>query len=49
MISARHPGRVQVVFSIADLRTQLEAGDETWQPPFSMNNERRFLGPVEVS
>ena len=46
MISARYPGRVQVVFSVADLKTQLQAGDEVWVPPFSANGQVRFLGPV---
>ena len=47
MIAARYPGRVQVVFSVADLRTQFEVGDEVWQPSFMANGEQRFLGPVE--
>ena len=47
MIAARYPGRVQVVFSVADLRTQFEVGDEVWKPSFMANGEQRFLGPVE--
>ena len=47
MIAARYPGRVQVVFSVADLKTQLGAGDEVWQPGFRIDGEPRFLGPVE--
>ena len=45
MISARYPGRVQVVFSVADLKTQLQVGDEVWAPPFSADGQVRFLGP----
>jgi hypothetical protein len=45
-LAAKYPGRVQVVFSVADLRTQLQPGDEIWQPIFTMNGEPRFLGPM---
>jgi len=47
MIAARYPGRVQVVFSVADLKTQFQAGDEVWQPTFTIDGKPRFLGPVE--
>ena len=47
MIAARYPGRVQVVFSVADLKTQFEVGDEVWQPGFGVDGEPRFLGPLE--
>jgi hypothetical protein len=46
VIAARYPGRVQIVFSVADLRTQFQAGDEVWQPMFTMDGSPRFLGPV---
>ena len=46
MIAARYPGKVQIVFSAADLKTQFEAGDEVWAPPFTVDNELRFLGPA---
>jgi len=47
MVSARYPGRVQVVFSVADLKTQFQPGDEVWQPTFTIDGKPRFLGPVE--
>jgi hypothetical protein len=46
-LAAKYPGRVQVVFSVADLRTQLQPGDEIWQPTFTINAEPRFLGPID--
>ena len=45
LIAAKHPGRVQVVFSVADLKTQLQAGDELWVPSFTIDGKPRFLGP----
>jgi len=48
LVSTKHPGRVQVVFSVADLKTQFQAGDEVWMPTFAFNREPRFLGPVEA-
>jgi hypothetical protein len=47
VVAARHPGRVQVVFSVADLKTQFQAGDEVWQPTFTMDGSPRFLGPLK--
>lgn len=47
VIAAKYPGHVQVVFSVADLRTQLQAGDEVWEPTFTVDGKPRFLGPVE--
>jgi hypothetical protein len=47
LIAAKYPGRVQVVFSVADLKTQFQAGDERWQPTFTVDGEPRFLGPLE--
>jgi hypothetical protein len=47
VVAARHLGRLQVVFSVADLKTQFQAGDEVWQPTFTMEGSPRFLGPVE--
>jgi hypothetical protein len=45
LVAARYPGRVQLVFSAADLKTQLEATDEMWIPNFLIHGEPRFLGP----
>ncbi len=45
MIAARYPGRVQIVFSAADLRTQFQADDERWIPSFTVDGVPRFLGP----
>jgi hypothetical protein len=47
LIAANYPGRVQVVFSVADLKTQFQAGDERWQPTFTIDESPRFLGPIE--
>jgi hypothetical protein len=44
-ISAKYPKRVQVVFSVADLKTQFEVGDEVWMPNFTLDGSLRFLGP----
>jgi hypothetical protein len=44
--SAKYPNRVQVVFSVADLKTQLEVRDVVWAPEFRVGNQLRFLGPV---
>lgn len=46
-IAAQHPGRVQVVFSVADLKTQFQAGDEVWVPGFTLDGTSRFLGPLQ--
>lgn len=46
VLSERHPGRVQLVFSVADLKTHFEATDEVWDPSYTINGELRFLGPV---
>jgi hypothetical protein len=45
LLSDRHPGRVQLVFSVADLKTHFEATDEVWVPSYWFGNELRFLGP----
>ncbi len=45
-LAARHPQRVQVVFSVADLKTQFQPGDEVWVPSFTIDGEPRFLGPL---
>jgi chromosome segregation ATPase len=47
MVAAKYPGRVQVVFSVADLKTQFEVGDEVWGPNFIFDGNPRFLGPIE--
>ena len=41
LIAAKYPGRVQVVFSVADLRTQFQAGDEVWLPIFMIDGQAR--------
>ncbi|MGH8604114.1 MAG: hypothetical protein ACREXR_15480 [Gammaproteobacteria bacterium] len=46
-LAARYPGRAQVVFSAADLKTQFQVGDEVWHPTFTMDGKPRFLGPVD--
>jgi hypothetical protein len=48
LLGERHPGRVQLVFSVADLKTHFEATDEVWQPSYTLNGEQRFLGPAVV-
>jgi hypothetical protein len=47
LIATRFPQRVQVVFSVADLKTQFYAGDEVWIPTFTVDGNPRFLGPLE--
>jgi hypothetical protein len=47
VLAAKHPGRVQVVFSVADLKTQFQPGDEVWMPTFMIDGNPRFLGPVD--
>ncbi len=44
LVATKYAGRVQVVFSAADLKTQFESGDEIWIPPFTMDGVPRFLG-----
>jgi hypothetical protein len=46
VLSDRHPGRVQIVFSVADLKANFEATDEVWDPSYRLGTELRFLGPV---
>lgn len=47
LISAKYPQRVQVVFSVADLKTQFHPGDEVWFPSFTIDDKPRFLGPLD--
>ena len=43
-----YESRLQVVFSVADLKTQLEVTDEVWEPMFRNAEGRpRFLGPTK--
>jgi hypothetical protein len=44
----RYPGRVQVVFSVANLKTQIElTSDELWVPAYqNAEGEPRFLGSI---
>jgi hypothetical protein len=44
LVAARCPGHVQLVFSVADLKAQLEATDEVWIPNFTIEGEPCFLG-----
>jgi len=47
LLTERFPGRVQLVFSVADLKTHFEATDEVWLPSYTNEEgELRFLGPV---
>ena len=46
MLASKYPGRVQVVFSVADLKTQFQSGDEVWMPSFTIDGNPRFLGPI---
>jgi hypothetical protein len=47
LLAAKYPQRAQVVFSVADLRTQFHAGDEVWIPTFTIDGNPRFLGPID--
>ena len=44
LVATKYAGRVQVVFSAADLKTQFESGDEMWIPGFTIDGVPRFLG-----
>lgn len=47
MLGDRYPGQVQVVFSVANRKLQIEVTDELWVPEYAnANGEPRFLGPV---
>lgn len=43
-LAVKYPGRIQVVFSVADLKTQFQAGDEVWLPRYKVDGKSRFLG-----
>lgn len=47
LIATKFPKKVQVVFSVADLKTQFYPGDEVWIPSFTVDGKPRFLGPRE--
>ena len=48
VLAAKYPQRVQMVFSVADLKTQIQAGDEVWLPRFTTADDKpRFLGPLD--
>jgi len=47
LLAAKYPKRVQVIFSVADLKTQFQAGDEVWIPTFTIDGNPRFLGSLE--
>jgi hypothetical protein len=47
IISTKYPQRVQIVFSVADLKTQFYAGDKVWIPTYTLGESSRFLGPPE--
>jgi hypothetical protein len=46
LLATQYPGRVQLVFSVADLKTQFQSGDEVWMPTFTIEGNPRFLGPA---
>jgi hypothetical protein len=46
LLAAKYPGRVQMVFSVADLKTHFQSGDEVWMPSFTIEGNPRFLGPI---
>jgi hypothetical protein len=46
VISVKYPGRMQVIFSVADLKTQIEVTDERWDPTYTIDGKPRFLGSV---
>lgn len=46
VLAATYEDRVQIVFSAADVKTQLLVGDELWTPQFTVDDEPRFLGVV---
>jgi hypothetical protein len=43
ILASKYPQRVQVVFSVADLKTQIQAADEVWLPKFTT---RLMASPV---
>jgi hypothetical protein len=45
LLAGKHPQRIQVIFSAADLKTQFYPGDEKWVPGFTIDDKPRFLGP----
>lgn len=48
VLAAKYPQRVQIVFSVKDLKTQIQAGDEVWLPKFTnAEGKPRFLGPLD--
>jgi len=48
VLAAKYPQRIQMVFSVADLKTQIQAGDEVWLPRFATaEGKLRFLGPPD--
>lgn len=48
VLAAKYPQRVQMVFSVADLKTQIQAGDEVWLPRFTTaEGKPRFLGALD--
>jgi hypothetical protein len=47
LLADRYPGRVQVVFSVANRKLQIEPTDELWLPEYTNEKgEARFLGPA---
>lgn len=45
-VSKLYPS-VQVVFSVADLKSQFQAGDEVWMPSFTFDDNPRFFGSID--
>jgi len=47
LLSDKYPGQVQIVFSVANLKSQIEVSDELWVTAYvNGEDEPRFLGPV---
>lgn len=46
ILAHSHGDNVQVVFSAADVKTQLQVGDELWTPQLTVDGESRFLGNI---
>jgi hypothetical protein len=50
MLADRYPGQVQLVFSVANRKLQIEVRDELWTPEYANEEGKpRFLGPVARS
>ena len=46
-LADRYPGQVQLVFSVANRKLQIEVRDELWTPEYTnAEGKPRFLGPA---